>query len=161
MSRHVQVVIALGSNLGDRWRSLRSAVRMLGSSVRVVRLSGVWESEPVDCPPGAGPFLNMVLAGVTSLSPEDLLRAMHEVEGEIGRERRRRNESRRVDLDLIIYGARLSGTAAPVLPHPRFWSRSFVLRPLNELGLNWQVAGRRIPDGDDAAGAIRRVGSLY
>jgi 2-amino-4-hydroxy-6-hydroxymethyldihydropteridine diphosphokinase len=133
---------------------------MLDPIVRVVRLSGLWESEAEDCPPGSGLFLNMVLAGVTSMSPENLLRGLHEVEASLGRVRRRRNESRRVDLDLILYGARLSGTTAPLLPHPRFRDREFVLRPLHELNLGWQIAGRRIPDGD-ASSAIRRVGSLY
>lgn len=159
MNRPTPVVIALGSNLGDRRRHLRLAVRMLLGSVRVVRLSSVWESAPVDCPGGSGPFLNMAISGVTDLSPSSLLDAMHEIEDRIGRRRRRRNESRLVDLDLIFHGAHLSGTS-PVLPHPRYADRAFVLRPVAELGLDWTVAGRRVASLE-GWGAVRRVGSLY
>lgn len=159
MIRPTPVVIALGSNLGDRRRHLRLAVRMLLGSVRVVRISSVWESAPVDCPAGSGPFLNMAISGVTSLSPDRLLDAMHEIEDRIGRRRRRRNESRLVDLDLIFHGAHLSGTS-PVLPHPRYADRAFVLRPVADLGLDWTVAGRRVASLE-GMGAVRRVGSLY
>lgn len=159
MSRPTPVVIALGSNLGDRRRNLRMAVRMLLGSVRIVRLSSVWESAPVDCPAGSGPFLNMALSGVTSHSPGLLLDAMHEIEDCIGRRRRRRNEPRPVDLDLIFHGANLSGNS-PVVPHPRYSDRAFVLRPVAELGLDWTVAGRRVASLE-GRGVVRRVGSLY
>jgi len=159
MSQPREIVIALGSNLGDRRYHLRQAVALLAEHVRIVRLSGVWESDPVDCPPGSGPFLNMVLAATTIHSPQELLERLHRVEDRIGRRRRRRNESRVIDLDLIFHGARLS-ERGPILPHPRYADRAFVLEPLLELGLDWTVAGRRIPRVS-ASGSLRRLGTLY
>lgn len=156
----VPVVIALGSNVGDRRRHLRTAIHLLSKTVKVVRLSSVWESHPMDCPPGAGLFLNMALSGVTVRSPESLLAAMHDVEKQIGRRRLRRNESRRIDLDLIFYGARLSGRTELLIPHPRYHERSFVIAPLGELGLDWTVAGRRVSKLDSGE-VLRRVGTVY
>ncbi len=68
------VVIALGSNMGNRCYELRRAIYELRRHVRIVRLSPVLETAPVDAPSGSGDFLNMVVAGLTSLSPENLLK---------------------------------------------------------------------------------------
>lgn len=154
------VVIALGSNLGDRRRNLRAAVALLPPIVRVVRLSRVWESNPVDCPPEAGAFLNMALSGVTTRSPAELLAALHEIERRLGRRRRRQNEPRVVDLDVIFYGARLARGSAPLLPHPRYGERAFVLAPIAELGLDWTVAGTRV-SRLRGAGDAWPAGNLY
>ncbi|HEU5163246.1 MAG TPA: 2-amino-4-hydroxy-6-hydroxymethyldihydropteridine diphosphokinase [Thermoanaerobaculia bacterium] len=131
------VLIALGSNLGDRLVNLRVAVDRLGSIVRVVRLSAVWETDPVDAPRGSGPFLNMVAAGWTRESAEGLLESLHRIEAEIGRVRREKNEPRLIDLDLIFYGAVVSDERSLALPHPRYRERAFVLDPLRELRLPW------------------------
>jgi 2-amino-4-hydroxy-6-hydroxymethyldihydropteridine diphosphokinase len=160
MARPTPVVIALGSNVGDRRRHLRTAVRQLSQSLRVVRVSGVWESDPVDCPPGSGPFLNMALSGVTGCAPGELLEALHAIEERAGRRRRRPNEPRVIDLDLIFFGAWLSSGGSPAIPHPRYDARAFVLAPFAELGLDWTVAGRRVR-GLRGTGGVRRVGTLY
>jgi len=159
MSRMTPVVIALGSNLGDRRRHLRTAVGMLAPDVRVVRLSSVWESDPVDCPPDSRPFLNMTLSGLTSATPSGLMTCLHDVENAVGRRRRLRNDPRPIDLDLIFYGAHLS-SRDPAIPHPRFAERNFVLKPLAELLLDWTVGGERVR-ALSGKGTVRRIGSLY
>jgi 2-amino-4-hydroxy-6-hydroxymethyldihydropteridine diphosphokinase len=137
-------VIALGSNLGDRRVNLRRAVAAIGGFVRVVRLSRVWETEPVDAPPGSGPFLNMVVAGWTTLRAAELLAAMHGVEATMGRVRRRRNEPRAIDLDLIFCGGELADGGV-LVPHPRYRERDFVVGPLGELALPWVDPATSIP----------------
>ena len=131
------VVIALGSNLGDRSWNLRRAVRELGRIVRLVRVSAVHETVPVDSPAGASDFLNMVVAGVTSLQPAELLLALHDIERRLGRVRTTRNAPRVIDLDLIFYGPRRIRTPDLIVPHPRYHQREFVLTPLRELRLPW------------------------
>jgi 2-amino-4-hydroxy-6-hydroxymethyldihydropteridine diphosphokinase len=132
------VVIALGSNLGDRRRYLREAIHRLRSAVSIVRLSSLWETDPVDAPAGSPPFLNMVLAGVTSLSPTELLETILGIETAMGRRRRESNGPRPIDLDLILYDAHQVRSPALTLPHPRYRKREFVLAPLRELGLRWR-----------------------
>jgi 2-amino-4-hydroxy-6-hydroxymethyldihydropteridine diphosphokinase len=131
------VLIALGSNLGDRGRHLRQAVDQLRRVISVVRLSPVYETAAVDAPPGSPPFLNMVLAGHTSLSPETLLARLMTIERHAGRRRGVRNAPRPLDLDLILHSAHLLRTPALTLPHPRYLQRQFVLQPLRDLALGW------------------------
>jgi len=130
------VVIALGSNLGDRRYNLLRAIDALKSVMRIVRMSSIRETEPVDAPPGSPPFLNMVVAGYTALAPERLLEELLAIEKRLGRVRRgTRNEPRVLDLDLILYGAVRMRTKTLTLPHPRAHERSFVMEPLLECGV--------------------------
>lgn len=156
------VVIALGTNLGDRRLNLRRAVDALGALARLARLSSVWQTAPLDAPAGSGPFLNMVAAGWTGLSARDLLEGMHAVEAAMGRVRRRRNEPRVIDLDLILYGATVARSATLALPHPRYRDRAFVIDPLRELGLPWSDPVSGVPIARmTAGGAGVRAGRLY
>lgn len=131
------VLIALGSNLGDRALHLRRALQAMQDCVRIVRVSAIHETAAVDAPPGSPDFLNMVVAGYTSASPEALLDCLLAIETRLGRRRSIRNAPRTIDLDLILYGARLIRTSRLTLPHPRFLSRDFVRNPLRELNLRW------------------------
>jgi len=126
------VVIALGSNLGDRRYNLLRAVHALGEVVRIVRVSSIHETEPVDAPPPR--FLNMVVVGYTPLEPQSLMAAMLEIETRLGRKRRGvRNEPRVIDLDLILHDAHRVRTRTLTLPHPRYREREFVMEPLAEI----------------------------
>src|ERR1051325_9820864 len=129
------VVIALGSNLGDRALYLRRAVPGVGDAMRVVRGSSVHETAPVDAPPGSPPFLNMVVAGYTHLPPLALLDALQAIESRLGRRRGVRNAPRPIDLGLILYLWRGLRTNRLTLPHPRYRERAFVMAPLGELAV--------------------------
>lgn len=125
------VVIALGANLGDRRYTILRAVHELGAFVRVVRVSDIIETAPVDSPPGSPPFLNAVVVGYTSLAPLALLDALLALERRLGRVRGgARNEPRAIDLDLILYGSVRMRTTRLTLPHPRAHEREFVMGPL-------------------------------
>jgi 2-amino-4-hydroxy-6-hydroxymethyldihydropteridine diphosphokinase len=126
------VVIALGSNLGDRRYNLLRALYAIREVVRVVRVSSIVETEPVDAPPPR--YLNMVLSGYTSRTPEALLEELLAIETRLGRVRRgRRNEPRVIDVDLILHGGHLRRTETLSLPHPRYREREFVMKPLREI----------------------------
>ncbi|MDB5312903.1 MAG: folK [Gemmataceae bacterium] len=124
--------IALGSNLGDRRDHLEAAVRRLRAEpgLRVAAVSEYFETAPVDCPPGAGEYLNATLAVETDRPPEDLLQLLHHVERQFGRVRSEVNAPRTLDLDLLLYDDRVVNTPDLVVPHPRMHERAFVLVPL-------------------------------
>ena len=132
------VLIALGSNLGDRGWYLRRAIHELRDAVSVVRTSRVIETEAADAPRGSPRFLNMVVAGYTHLSPERLLDALQSIESRLGRRRGARNAPRVIDLDLILHSAHVMRGARLTLPHPRYLRRDFVVKPLRELRLPWR-----------------------
>ena len=133
----LSVLVALGSNLGDRAMSLRRAIGELRNVISVVRVSPFVDTEPVGAPPESPDFLNAVVAGYTDLDPETLLNALLAIETRLGRRRTIRNAPRIIDLDLILHSAHLVRTHALTLPHPRYLGREFVRAPLRALGLGW------------------------
>ena len=139
------MVIALGSNLGDRQYHLLRAVDALGEAVRVVRMSSIHETDPVDAPPPR--FLNMVVTGYTSLDAQSLMDALLEIETRLGRAPRRvKNEARIIDLDLILHSSHRVRTKTLTLPHPRARDRAFVIEPLRVVwasGLPWFLDAER------------------
>ncbi len=130
-----RVVLALGSNLGDRMTSLQGAVNAIADTpdVWVTSVSPVYETEPVDAPEGSENYLNAVLLVDTTLAAHRLLDRALAVEDAFDRERGEvRNSPRTLDIDLIVVGDRRSRDEL-VLPHPRAHERAFVLQPWHDL----------------------------
>jgi len=142
--------LALGSNLGDRWAQLRSAV---GGLPDVVAVSPVYETDPVGGPPGQGPYLNAVVELRTTLSPRELLEVARRLEAAAGRERRERWGTRTLDVDVLLVGDLRVADADLEVPHPRMGERPFVLVPLHDL------APELVPTPPACAG-VRRAGTL-
>ena len=130
-------VISLGSNLGNSRRIVRDAMmRLQQFSDSPILKSSLWQTAPVDCPPGSPPFVNAVIALVPHAeeTPESLLAKLQALEGEFGRQPKKvLNEPRPLDLDLIAFGDEPRDNPSLVLPHPRAHLRRFVLQPLNEI----------------------------
>ena len=126
------VLLGLGSNLGDRVGQLSNAVRALEAFVSVERVSSLWLTEPVGLRDQPA-FLNAALRGRAALEPRALLAAMAEVEDRMGRRRDVANGPRTVDLDLLLYGDVVADEPGLTLPHPRMRERRFVLAPLAEI----------------------------
>lgn len=155
----VEVVLALGANLGDRAATLRAAVRQLADTSGIT-VSAV--SDPVETDPVGGPdqpdYLNAVVVARTTLAPDQLLAACHAVEAAHGRERLVRWGARTLDVDVVAYGEPgaagevVSGAPELTLPHPRAHERAFVLAPWHQLR---PTARLRLPDG-----SVRPVAEL-
>ena len=127
--------VSLGSNLGDRAGFLLLAVRgMLAAGLDVIRLSSIYETQPVEYTEQPM-FLNLVaeLRGSTLPTPEQTLARLLRVEFALGRTRNIRLGPRTIDLDLLLFKDEERDTEFLSLPHPRLHQRRFVLVPLNEL----------------------------
>jgi 2-amino-4-hydroxy-6-hydroxymethyldihydropteridine diphosphokinase len=138
--------VALGSNLGDSAGIVRRAFdRLQTLSDAPLLRSSLWQTAPVGCPPGSPPFVNAV-AGLwprAGETPQSLLRQLQILEAEFGpRPRNIPNEPRRLDLDLIAFGARAVHSPDLVLPHPRAHLRRFVLQPLAEIAPDFILPGQ-------------------
>lgn len=148
------IYIALGANLpsaiGEPRETLEAVLALFPScGMTVLRRSSWWRS-PAQ-PAGAQPdFVNGMVEVATELDPQALLDRLHELESRFGRVRRERWEARVLDLDLIDYRSRRSGSAGqpPILPHPRLQERLFVLLPLQEVAPDWRhpTDGRGLTD---------------
>ena len=129
--------IALGSNVGDRLANLRAArqrIEVITAIEPPLLASAIYETEPVDCEPGAGRFLNAVFEIGFSGDAMCLLAALRAIERELGRPSvHPRNRSRTIDLDLLYFGDLDLDTPELQLPHPRMHERAFVLQPLVDI----------------------------
>jgi 2-amino-4-hydroxy-6-hydroxymethyldihydropteridine diphosphokinase len=137
-------VLALGSNLGERFNNLQGAVSTLADTpeVVVVGVSPVYETKPVGGPENARDFLNAVVAIDTTLSAHTLLERCLAVEDAFDRERGERNAPRTLDVDLIVLGERLADDEDLRLPHPRAHERAFVLKPWADIEPDAEIPGQ-------------------
>lgn len=130
-----RVIIAFGSNLGERERTIASGLRELDAvpGVKLVAVSGFYASDPVgmtDQPE----FINGVAAYDTAVDAPVFLRLLQVIEREHGRVRDVPNGPRTLDLDMVFYdGDAPYASETLTLPHPRWRERPFVVAPLAEL----------------------------
>ena len=131
--RPVRVVIALGSNLGDRLRELQGAVDALAATpgLAITAVSPVYETAPVGGPEQPD-YLNAVVVAETSRPATDLLGRAHAIEAAAQRIRAERWGPRTLDVDIIAYGEEVSRDPVLTLPHPRAQERAFVLAPWHD-----------------------------
>jgi 2-amino-4-hydroxy-6-hydroxymethyldihydropteridine diphosphokinase len=149
------VVLALGSNLGDRLANLQGGVDALcaGPGLSGVQVSPVYETAPVGGPAQAD-YLNAVLIAATTLSAHEVLDRCQEAENALGRVRTERWGPRRIDVDVIVYGTEVSDDPELTLPHPRAHERAFVLAPWHDMDPGADIPGRgRVADLLAAAGS--------
>jgi 2-amino-4-hydroxy-6-hydroxymethyldihydropteridine diphosphokinase len=132
------VYLSLGSNLGDRQANLRNATGRLLELGRVLEVSSLYETEPVEFIDQPW-FLNCAVAVQTELIPREFLAGMLAIERSLGRERAQPKGPRIVDIDILLYGAATINTPTLTVPHPAMAQRRFVLEPLAEIAPDMKV----------------------
>lgn len=137
--------ISLGSNLGNRINNLKTAVDLI--STRYLRnsvTSIILETEsilPENAPASWNkPFLNMIIAGETDLSPQGLLKALKSIESEMGRSKPYERWSPRIiDLDILIWDDLEVDFSGLTIPHKELINRPFLQHLLALMGVKpWQ-----------------------
>lgn len=151
--------VALGSNLGDSWATLRSARTEIAKLGVLQAASPIYSSPPMyelDQPP----FLNAVVWLRSTLAGEALLEQLRQIEQRFGRirEEARRYGPRSLDLDLVagVFGdeALIYQTPALTVPHERLAERAFVLKPLLDVAPTWKHPHR----GESGKVLLERLG---
>jgi 2-amino-4-hydroxy-6-hydroxymethyldihydropteridine diphosphokinase len=155
------VVLALGSNLGDRLDNLQRGVDALcGDGLRCTAVSAVFQTAPVGGPE-QGDFLNAVVLADSALPAVVILRRCQQAEADLGRVRMVRWGPRTLDVDIIACGAEMSADPELTLPHPRAHERAFVLAPwLDAAPDAWLPGWGSVADLLDAApdrAGVRRL----
>ena len=162
----MRTAVALGSNLRDRHGNLHAARETIleFSNVSPPTLSSpVYETEPVDCEAGAGKFLNAVVEFEYQGDPATLLEQLIRIEEALGRKRDHpKNVSRIIDIDLLYYGDQAIDIRRLQLPHPRIYSRKFVLQPLADIRPDLVLPGqtktiRKLLEELDPSGEVVRA----
>lgn len=139
MNLQKRIVIALGSNQGDRLTQLTDAIEYIHQNVAtVLRVSPIYETPALGFE--GAPFYNAVLLAHSCSEPERIMQQLLEAELEMGRVRipGQGYADRAVDLDLIAVDELLLETDNLTLPHPRMQSRRFVLEPMAQIYPDWR-----------------------
>ncbi len=136
----MRVVIALGSNLGDRAALIESAIEAMKRHLSISRVSTLIETAPVGGPE-QGKYLNGVLIGDSSETAAELMEHLLAIESSLGRVRSVPNAPRTIDLDLIDYEGIIVDSPSLQLPHPRAHERAFVLLPWLEIDPDAYLVG--------------------
>jgi 2-amino-4-hydroxy-6-hydroxymethyldihydropteridine diphosphokinase len=133
----VTAYIGLGANVGETAETLRRALEMLAKreGITVWRISQFVKTAPVGGPDDQPPYLNAAAELHTTLTPEELLAVLHEIEAALGRNRNNelRWGPRTCDLDILLYGNEDIDQPDLRIPHPRMHERKFVLEPLAQI----------------------------
>jgi len=139
----MRAVISLGSNIGDKFSYLQSAVNEINelSDSEILICSSVYKTKPVGFEDQED-FLNAVLILETAFNAEELLMKLLIIELNLGRERSIKWGPRTIDLDLIDYEKLVLNSDKLTLPHPRAYERCFVLKPWNEIDDSAEITGR-------------------
>ncbi len=143
-----EVLLGLGSNMGDRLSYLSYTVNQLYKEAgKLTARSSVWESEPWGFE-AEEYFLNMVVEISTTLDPKALLSVISSMELLLGRSRREGQgyQSRHIDIDILFWGEKIISVPGLEVPHPHIADRRFVLEPLNEIAADFihPVTGRSV-----------------
>ena len=157
--------LSLGSNVGNRERTLAQALQLLAApDLRVVRVSALYETEPMELRDQPW-FLNLVAEIETGLFPRQLLARTQKVEKELGRKRKVPKGPRTIDIDILLYGDSVIETPDLTVPHPQMAERRFVLEPLAELApeLRHPVLRRTASEllAATRGQVVRRVGMVH
>lgn len=145
--------LGMGSNLGDRRHTLRTAVAAIAD---VAAVSPMYETEPVGGPE-QGVFLNIVVELETRSTARQLLALCQELEAEAGRVRTIRWGPRTLDVDVLWIDGETVDDDDLVVPHPRMGERNFVMAPLLDLDPTLIIEEY---DPSTAVGTVKRVGPL-
>ncbi|MCD4715543.1 MAG: 2-amino-4-hydroxy-6-hydroxymethyldihydropteridine diphosphokinase [Desulfobacterales bacterium] len=126
--------IGIGSNLGDKLNNCRKSIEMTGRipDTSVTAQSVFYRTEPVGVE-GQDWYVNGVISLSTGLSAQDLLKNLLDIEQIMGRERKKKWDSRTIDLDILLYGQEVIEEEDLTVPHPLMHLRRFVLEPMVQL----------------------------
>lgn len=129
----MSLIIATGSNIGDPFKNLDDAKKILGQHFKLIASSHIYRSQAVDYE-NQPDFFNQVLEfELPGLTPDATMILLLEIEKSLGRTRDISRGPRTIDLDIIFWGLEQFHTEHVVIPHPRWQNRSFIVRPLQEL----------------------------
>jgi len=134
MTNHNKVFLLLGSNIEPRYNYIKKAEEEINESIgQIIHSSHIYESEPVGFKAEVS-FLNCVLLVNSSFSALTILKHIHKIEKELGRERNSLGyTSRTIDIDILYFNNDIINTEDITVPHARLHERKFTLLPLVEI----------------------------
>ena len=141
MLKHIMksLLLAFGSNLGDRQQTLEDAYIEIGKlpDTELVCVSRFYETKPVGGPAGQPDYLNAAGIIKTRCSPHELFNQLRAIELQFGRIRKERWGARTLDIDILLCENEIIETPELFIPHKEMLNREFVLLPASEIAPDW------------------------
>lgn len=132
----MKIVLAFGSNLGDREEFILAAYRLLEEELgELIKKSSFIETSPWGFE-SDNSFINSVAEFETQKTPLEALEICNKIEKELGRQRNSLHkgyQNRTIDIDILFYEDIILDTPTLKIPHPLIQERDFVLTPLKEI----------------------------
>ncbi len=128
----MKAYLSLGSNVGDRFANLNSAIEQLRHREQVMAVSSFYETEPVEFTDQPW-FVNCVVKIETQRTAQELLQEILSIEKNMGRHRLQPKGPRNIDIDILLMDDTILDTPEVTIPHPAMAQRRFVLEPLAEI----------------------------
>lgn len=132
----MKIVLAFGSNLGDREGFILSAYRLLEEELGEMIMKSSFIETPAWGFESENSFINSVAVFDTLKTPLEALEICNKIEKELGRERnpeQKGYQNRTIDIDILFYEDIVLDTPTLKIPHPLIAERDFVLTPLKEI----------------------------
>jgi len=125
--------LLIGGNLGDREKNFDSAKMLIAQyGGRIVKSSSLYETAAwgkTDQPD----FLNQALETESTLSADDFMKVLLQIEEIMGRKRGKKYGPRTIDIDILLFNQDVYDLPSLKIPHPALPVRLFALTPLNEI----------------------------
>lgn len=164
MSLDKQIILSLGTNLGNKKANLSAAINLLLDKIDIRKVSKLYGTASL-LRDQQSEYYNICCLGFTKLSEQELLEFIKSVELKLGRVKADKWQSRLIDIDIIDYSHQVYHTPNLIIPHQEMEKRSFVLFPLKDIMLTYinPVSGKNIDQliqdlGDDLD--IKVIGGL-
>jgi 2-amino-4-hydroxy-6-hydroxymethyldihydropteridine diphosphokinase len=127
-----KVILSIGTNIGNKTLNLQKSVELLGSKVKITKVSSIYSSEALLYTEQVD-FYNLVLEIIYEDSPQNLLKILKKIEEDMGREQNFRYGPRIIDLDIIFFNNQIVSEENLQIPHYDWQNRKFVIEPLYEI----------------------------
>lgn len=152
----VTAYLGLGANLGEREETIKQALKKLAAqpTIEVTAVSSLYQTAPVGMTDQPD-FLNAAAAIRTTLTPQELLACILQLEQQLGRVRTVRWGPRTIDIDILVFGSKEINQPQLTVPHPRLEKRLFVLVPLAEIAPDLRLPGDSEPMREKATRSAR------
>lgn len=139
MKTQHQVILSLGSNLGEKQKNIQLCIALLHQEVgTIAAVSSLYESDAWGFE--SEPFYNCAVMMHTHLKPQKVLKKILKVETKLGRIRSEEEgyQARIIDVDIVAFDDEIVDEELLQIPHKLMQERLFVLLPLQELVFNWE-----------------------
>ncbi len=157
----VTAYLGLGANLGDRQGTLKQALKELSllPTIEVIAVSSFYQTAPVGLTDQPD-FLNAAAAIRTTLTAQELLAQVLQLEQQMGRVRTVRWGPRTIDIDILAFGSEAIDLPGLTVPHPRLEERAFAMVPLTEIAPDLYLPGQNKSVREKAA-LLAEQGNIF